>query len=222
MVNSARPLHLMHHIHRPWLCFKVTVPSYFWNWNCFSRSSSWSRSVFVCLFFPSHIGLVKKYTTIIKLTNLEGHVRAHNTQQTPIFVMTFYVTMTKMQVLLWVIYGLFFFSFFFKSRLTATYIYSHFRVQALHIHTLTLESNYTAHLSDQNSHSTGPESHTALTTPKTVLSLGTDVVLAKWSAITFAPWEQLHWRKSPRSSCLSGRRPSSDWTVMSFARLYPM
>ena len=65
-------------------------------------------------------------------------------------------------------------------------MYSHIRVQALHIRTLTLESNYTAHSSDQNSPSTGPESHTALTTPNTVLSLSTDVVLAKWSAITFA------------------------------------
>ena len=26
--------------------------------------------------------IVKKYTTIIKLTNLEGHARAHNTQMT--------------------------------------------------------------------------------------------------------------------------------------------
>ena len=65
-------------------------------------------------------------------------------------------------------------------------MYSRFRVQVLHIHSLTLESNYTAHSSDQNSSSTGPESHTALTTPKTVLSLSIDVVLAKWSAITFA------------------------------------
>ena len=42
----------------------------------------------------------KKYTTIIKLTNLEGHTRAHNTQQTPICVTTFYVTTTKMQAVL--------------------------------------------------------------------------------------------------------------------------
>ena len=91
---------------------------------------------------------------------------------------------------------------FFKFRLTITHVYSRFRIQALHIHihTLTLESNYTAHLSEQNSPSTGPESHTALTTLKTVLSLSTDVVLAKWSAITFASWEQLHWSGSPRSS----------------------
>ena len=43
---------------------------------------------------------VKKYTTIIKLTNLEGHAHAHNTQQTLVFVMTFYVTATKIQVIL--------------------------------------------------------------------------------------------------------------------------
>jgi len=43
---------------------------------------------------------VKKYTTIIKLTNLEGHTHAHNTQQTLVFVMTFYVTATEMQVIL--------------------------------------------------------------------------------------------------------------------------
>ena len=43
---------------------------------------------------------VKKYTTITKLTNLEGHARAHNIQQTPIFVTTVYVTATtKMQVI---------------------------------------------------------------------------------------------------------------------------
>ena len=76
--------------------------------------------------------------------------------------------------------------FSFKYRLKLTHMYSCFRVQALHIHILTLESNYTAHLSDQNSPSTGPESHTALTTLKTVLSLSTDVVLAKWSLTTFA------------------------------------
>ena len=49
---------------------------------------------------------VKKYTKIIKLTNLEGHARVHNTQQTPFFVTTFYVTAPKMQVVLWLIYGL--------------------------------------------------------------------------------------------------------------------
>ena len=49
-----------------------------------------------------------------------------------------------------------------------------------------LESNYTAHSSDQNSFSTGPESHTALTTLYAMLSLSTDVVLAKWSVIIFA------------------------------------
>ena len=62
-------------------------------------------------------------------------------------------------------------SSFFRFRLTVTHMYSRFRIQALHIHTLTLESNYTAHASDQNSPSTGHESHTALTTLKTVLSL---------------------------------------------------
>ena len=91
---------------------------------------------------------------------------------------------------------------FLKFRLTITHMYSRFRVQALYIHTLTLESNCTAHSADQNSSSTGFESHTALTTLKTVLSLSTDVVLAKWSEITFASWEQLNWRGSPRSSGL--------------------
>ena len=51
---------------------------------------------------------VKKYTTIIKLSNLEEHARAHNTQQTPIFVTTFYVITTKMEVISWLIYGLWF------------------------------------------------------------------------------------------------------------------
>ena len=90
---------------------------------------------------------------------------------------------------------------FFKFGLTVTHMYSCFRIQTLHIHTLTLESNYTAHSWDQNSPSTGSELHTALTTLKTVLSLSIDVILAKWSAITFASWEQLSWRGSPRSSC---------------------
>ena len=89
---------------------------------------------------------------------------------------------------------------FFKFRRTITHTYSRFRVQALHIHTLMLESNYTAYSSDQNSPSTGPESHTALMTLKTVLSLTTDAVLAKWSAIIFTSWEQLNWSGSPRSS----------------------
>ena len=66
---------------------------------------------------------------------------------------------------------------FFKFRLTLTHMYSHFRVQALHIHTLALDSNHTVHSSDQNSPSTGPESHTALMTLKTALSLSTDLVL---------------------------------------------
>jgi len=76
----------------------------------------------------------------------------------------------------------------FKFRLTIKHMYSRFRVQALHIHTLalTLESKCRVHSLNQNSPSTGPESHTALTTLKTVLFLSTDVVLAKWSAITFA------------------------------------
>ena len=78
----------------------------------------------------------------------------------------------------------------FIFRLTITHMYSCFRVQALHIHTLMLESNYTAHSLDQNS-------------PSTVLSLSTDVVLMKWSAITFASWEQINWRGSPRSSWLA-------------------
>ena len=110
---------------------------------------------------------------------------------------TFYVTTTKMKLF----YGWFMGCSFFKFRLTITHMYSCFRVQALHMHTLTLESNYTAHPSDQNSPSTGSELHTALTTLKTVLSLSIDVILAKWSAITFASWEQLHWRGSARSSC---------------------
>ena len=42
------------------------------------------------------IHAVRKYTTIIKLTNLEEHAREHNTQRTPIFA-TVYVTTTKMQ-----------------------------------------------------------------------------------------------------------------------------
>ena len=72
---------------------------------------------------------------------------------------------------------------FFKFGLTVTHTYC-FRIQALHIHTLTLEStDYTAHSSDQHSTSTGSELHTALTTLKTVL---TDVILAKWSAFIFA------------------------------------
>ena len=112
---------------------------------------------------------------------------------------------------------------FFKFRLTITHMYSRFRVQALYIHTLTLESNYTAHSSDQNSSSTGFESHTALTTLKTVLSLCTDVVLAKWSAITFASWEQLNRRGSPRSSCLpdcpaNARLASEQWCPNSDVR----
>ena len=51
--------------------------------------------------------------------------------------------------------------YFPKLRLTITQTYSRFRIQALHVHTLMLESNYTAHSSDQNSSGTGPESHTA-------------------------------------------------------------
>ena len=76
----------------------------------------------------------------------------------------------------------------FKFRLTIKYMYSGFRVQAPHIHTLdlTLESKCKVHSLNQNSASAGPESHTALTTLKTVLFPSTDVVLAKWSAITFA------------------------------------
>ena len=85
---------------------------------------------------------------------------------------------------------------FFKFRLTIRHTYSHFRIQALHIHTLALESNCTAvHSSDQNSSSAGPESY------KAVLTVSTDVVLAKWSATTFASWGQWNWRGSPRSSC---------------------
>ena len=63
--------------------------------------------------------------------------------------------------------------YFFKFRLTITHMYSCFRVQALPIHTLMLESNYTAHSSDKNSPSTGPESHMVLVlmTLKAVLSL---------------------------------------------------
>ena len=76
--------------------------------------------------------------------------------------------------------------YFLKVRVTLTHVYSRFRAHALYMRTLTLESNYSAHSSVQNSPSTGPESHTALSTPKTVLSLSTDAVLAKWSAITFA------------------------------------
>ena len=45
------------------------------------------------------IHAVKKYTTIIQLTNLEEHACEHNTQQTPVFV-TVYVTTTKMQFIL--------------------------------------------------------------------------------------------------------------------------
>ena len=59
----------------------------------------------------------------------------------------------------------------FKFRLTIKHVYSRFRIQALHLHTLTLDSSYTAHSSDQNSPSTGPESHTALTTLTTMLYL---------------------------------------------------
>ena len=70
-------------------------------------------------------------------------------------------------------------SSFFTFRLTITHMYPRFRVQALHIHTLTVESNCTAHSSDQNSPAIVPESHTALKTLKTVLFLSTDVVLAK-------------------------------------------
>ena len=47
---------------------------------------------------------------MIKLTNLEleGHARAHNTQQNPICVTAFYVTPAKMQAVLGLMYGLFF------------------------------------------------------------------------------------------------------------------
>ena len=62
-------------------------------------------------------------------------------------------------------------------------MYSRFRIPHAQSHTIV--SNYTAHSSDQNSPSTGPKSHTALTTLSAVLSLSTDV-LAKCSAITFA------------------------------------
>ena len=72
---------------------------------------------------------------------------------------------------------------FFKFRPAITHMYSRFRITHAQSHIIV--SNYTAHSSDQNSPSTGPESHMALTTLKTVLSLST-AVLAKWSAITFA------------------------------------
>ena len=50
--------------------------------------------------------IVKKYTTIIKLTNLEGHARAHNTQMTNLCYIL--CNDDKNEVILWLIYGLFF------------------------------------------------------------------------------------------------------------------
>ena len=134
---------------------------------------------------------VKKNTKIIKLTNLEGHARVLNTQQTLLFFLRPFIKQLAFLALLqcqkWkLFYGWFMGCYFLKVKLTLTHVYTRFRVQALYIRTLTLGSNDSAHSSDQNSPSTGPESHTTLTALKTVLSLSTDVVLAKWSAITFA------------------------------------
>ena len=68
---------------------------------------------------------------------------------------------------------------FFKFRLTLTHVLTLPNPSTTHTHSHARV--YTAHSSDQNSSSTGPESYTAFTTLKTMLSLSTDVVLAKWS-----------------------------------------
>ena len=62
---------------------------------------------------------------------------------------------------------------FFKFRLTVTHVLTLLSPSTAHTHTLMLESNYTAHSSDKNSPSTGPESHMVLVlmTLKAVLSL---------------------------------------------------